>query len=51
MIDIGCGNIRDNVYDDLTKEVIKARNGKLTYALLMKFFGNAFVTVRKQPDF
>jgi hypothetical protein len=31
-------------------QVLEIKNGKFTYAVLMKYFGNAFVTVKKMPD-
>lgn len=48
LIDIGY-SLMDNVFDDLM-QVLEIKNGKFTYAVLMKYFGNAFVTVKKMPD-
>jgi len=48
LIDIGY-SLMDNVFDDLM-QVMEIRQGKWSYTALMKYFGNAFVTVKKMPD-
>ena len=49
LLEVGYGVMGDNVFDDFMK-VLEIKNGKFTYSVMMKYFGNAFVTVRKMPD-
>jgi hypothetical protein len=49
LLEVGYSVMGDNVFDDFMK-VLEIKNGKFTYSALMKYFGNAFVTVRKMPD-
>jgi hypothetical protein len=49
LLEVGYSVMGDNVFDDFMK-VLEIKNGKFTYSVLMKYFGNAFVTVRKMPD-
>jgi len=48
LIEVGY-SLMDNVFDDLQK-CMEIRNGKWSYAVLMKYFGNAFVSIKKMPD-
>ena len=49
LLEVGYGVMGDNVFDDFMK-VLEIKNGKFTYSVMMKYFSNAFVTVRKMPD-
>lgn len=49
LLEVGYGVMQDNVFEDFMK-VLEIKSGKFTYSVLMKYFGNAFVTVKKIPD-